>query len=763
VVGGTCSGSGLCAIHPSLTTLVTGSTDPTGRYVHNITDDKYYLIATTADASPDTVQIVNNMPDDFTTMSSGKSIEITDGIRPNDTFQIISYAAVTNKSGLACTSPVNGATAAYIDSTAGSQNIVRYADICNLGRATLGKTGLEFDGLNGASGGSVAVEYSRMRRNLRGIFFASTSNMNGLQGIRYNLVQNSSDAGIVIDTGGVNDVSYNRISNNSGAGIDVVNGSNGNTVNSNISYWNTSPGIAIENSKDNHLDSNIVYRTTGSPSGVFLNNSSDVQVTRLISFDNFTSAIQNPGFGVFSLGGKNNLIASSTLFSNSRSGIVVETSPGNAIINNNSFANGYHGMTQVCHLGSDYSVVLFGNNFYSNTFAGLVLEPDGNCTAYLINEKYGTLGNNNFADLNMQAAGTPHAGTHREFLYNTTLGSATTTNLNEMAGALDQSYYIISRKHNGAAGSTQLWGHYVTPADVAETPQNESVDLYNYANNLWEKSATAHTYNGTGTEATNLHYDLSAADLSGGPYYYRLSAQSSTQFEVWRNGVSVGAATAGVPYVDSTGVGFTIDTGAIAYVAGDTYTFATWDASGDANAQKTIAMNLPYANATSSYAVPSAARLELKDSSGINPTQITRGGTVGGYQFSIAGTLDANGYSFNYGGDTGLSSALNLKSGAVILSLDNGAFDNFAKTSGGANAFVSVDSSIIGSGTPSKLLNALSFTNATGIATCNVNVIGNAAAGYWEIASSTGPFSGESFDCANGAADPAPGQIKWTP
>jgi parallel beta-helix repeat protein len=621
VTGTTCSGSGLCAITPSLSALTV--VDPTGRYVHNIIDDKYYLIASATVGSPGKFMIANNEPDDFTTMTSDKSIEITDGIRPGDSFQILSYAAVTARSGLVCGSRTDLATTAYIRSQAGSKNLIRYADICDLGRDVSGKFGLEFDGLNGAISdrGTVTVEYSRIQNNLRGIFLADSRSMSGTLGIRYNFIQNSRDGGIVGDTASNNDLSYNRVSlSGGGGGIYLYNESNDNSLTGNVSHQNALTGISIENSNDNRVDSNIVFRNQSGAGGLFLNNSSNNQVTNLTSFANGTPSTKMVGFGMLSFGGSNNLIASSALFTNVRSGIVVADSPGNGVINNRSFANGYHGMTQVCE-ARDYSVTLFGNQFYSNHFNGLMLENSGNCSAYVINDRYGTLGSNGVVDLYMGAAGASHPGIHRLYLFNTILASPTPTNLSEMAASIDQSYYIISRKHNGVAGSTQIWGHYVTP----------TADLYNYANNLWEKSATAHIFTTAGrtsfsrwlgrfiftsenrptflrwldrlgnasvteSRTASLHYTVGSADLSGGPYYYRLTATTSTcptdcQFAVWRNGTLVGTATVGQAYTDSNGFGFTIDNGANPYEAGDTYTFTAWDASNDSRIAKSVVMH----------------------------------------------------------------------------------------------------------------------------------------------------------------------------
>jgi hypothetical protein len=60
---------------------------------------------------------------------------------------------------------------------------------------------------------------------------------------------------------------------------------------------------------------------------------------------------------------------------------------------------------------------------------------------------------------------------------------------------------------------------------------------------------------------------------------------------VWRNGTLVGTATVGQAYTDSNGFEFTIDNRANPYKAGDTYTFAAWDASNDSRIAKSVVMH----------------------------------------------------------------------------------------------------------------------------------------------------------------------------
>jgi parallel beta-helix repeat protein len=764
VIGSTkCSGNGTCFINVA-DNMFTTSRDQVGNYLHNISQDKYYLIATNTEDVVDSLGIISNSPDDFTTMNDGDDIEITEGIRPGDNFEVIDYASITAESGTACTSPINQPGEAYIWPKAGSETLIRYADICNMGRGVYGKLGLFFESVNGAnSGEGLTINKSRVRKGLRGINLVNSSNNNSGKGISNSIIDSNLDIGIYFNSSNLNNVSSNRSSFN-GMGMLMENNNNTNTISGNYLYHSTAHGIALMGSSGNKITNNTVYRNGTvyeDHQNIFLlNGSHNNIIDSNTSFDAITWGIV-VAQGSSPEGSSNNDISNNVTHNNRKSGIVIERAY-NTVFNNKSFNNGFHGLTVICPAMDDPTTLLFNNQFYLNDKVGLMVESGFDCLVNVINDSYGVLGKNSAADLYMGAAGAPVPGDHKMVLYNTSLGSPVETSFQEMVNNLDS--YAISKKDDTTNGLTKIWGKYTVPANDPETPQNESSALFNYADNLWEKSASHHGYIGVGTEDTNLDYDLSSSNLVAGPYHYRATVKTagncpSAVFDVFRNGINVGTATCGSQFVDSTSqVKFKIDGGnSAAYTVGDSYTFNVWDASNDSGTQKNVTL---MADKTT-FTVPTTATLELKGQGPmLNVTKVTRGNT-GGYQFVVNGNLNANSYQFDYLGGTGQTAGIILNNSANIVSLDNGSFNNFA-VNNGADSFIQVDSALIGSGTPQKSISGINFENTGSNANCNLNASGSAS-GYWEFLLSSGSFSGEGSDCANGVADPSPGNFKWTP
>ena len=764
-----CAGNAECVILPSIGTLVTSGGEHVGRYLHNVTDNKYYLIASTTNAVTDEIRIVADSPDALSTMGDGDDIEITDYIQANDSFEILDYALVTNKSSVTCTKPSgSAAAAAFINARASSESIIRYADICGLGRNADFAKGVRFDSVNGTNANEgYTVDRSRIRQSYLPLSITSSSNNNQSKGVKDSILTDSISHVVSMSSSDTNAMASTTVSRAGDSGISVSS-SNGNTFFANRVSSNTSDGFLLTSAENTRLESNHSYLNgivgmridSGSHKNILLSN---------LAYGNYGTS----GFGMY-IPGDNNVVASSTIFLNGRSGIFIENGQYNAVFNSKNFTNTRHGMTIGSGVGGTIpNTVLFGNSFYSNVNNGLMIENGGGATTTAINESYGVLGSNGLRDIELAAAGAPQTGDFRVFLYNSILGGSpfeiTTTEATS-------TQYIISRKHDGDTASTTIWGKYVTSLDFTETPQNEAVDKFNYADNLWEKSATAHGYTGTGSEDSNLDYDLSTATLSAGPYSYLAIATSSGAcagrgFEVYRNAINIGTAYCGTQFTDSdNSVKFKIDGGTpVNYAARDTYTFTVWDASNNTNVQKKIGMMTAdgqSGTASSTFTVSPGATLELKgQGAGSNLTEVTRAGTSDGYAFAVqsGGTIDASNYSFNYGGGTKQTAVLNLYDGATITSLDNGSFDNFAINNTATSSYIALHSGLIGTGQPSSIWDGLNFLDTNGNADCNVNATSTDATGYWEFTNYTGAFAGDTTDCNDGLADPDPGQLKWTP
>ena len=577
--GAACSGNATCTMaFNSNLTLITSNNQQVGRYLHNVTDNKYYQIVATTDggAASDTVNIVSSKPDAFTTLDDGDDVQISDGILADDIFQILDYAHVTAENGTACNVTVNESGESYIWTKAGSQTLLQYADICNLGRAATNFNGVTADTVNGATANEKfsAID-SRVYKGYYGIYLLSSSNNNTISGnnvyenLVYDILLSSSN--------------NNTLSRNSVYGGDIgllLSSSNNNTLSLNSVYWDASYSISIESSFNNTLSGNNVYGNT--IYGIYLNTSSN-----------------------------NNTISLNSVYGNTSYGIVLESaSNNNTLSGNNAYGNDY-GIV----LGASSQNIFSGNSVYGNMLDGIANFTGSNNNIFSSNQIYGnkyglTLGNTtantgNISINDIFSSGTPNSvtdieatstGAHTLRLYNSQLlatdevGSAITT-----VGS-----YIVSFDHDSLTTSTKIWGQYSIPSDSASTTQDESKNRFNYANNTWEKSVSPFGYSGTGTGDFNLDFDLSSSVLSGGPYAYR--AVNSTagncggvaQFTVYRyasSGVetNVGTASCGSQFTDSSGsvnTKFKIDGGGTAYVVGDTYTFVVWDASNITNTRK---------------------------------------------------------------------------------------------------------------------------------------------------------------------------------
>ncbi|MBI4281505.1 hypothetical protein HY625_01650, partial [Candidatus Uhrbacteria bacterium] len=153
--------------------------------------------------------------------------------------------------------------------------------------------------------------------------------------------------------------------------------------------------------------------------------------------------------------------------------------------------------------------------------------------------------------------------------------------------------------------------------------------------------------------------------------------------------------------------------------------------------------------------VPSGATLAIVGGSGTNQSTTVSRISTGGYNITVAGTVNAQYYTMDYlQGANGFY----LQSGATVTSISNGTFDNLVGTSATNDAFVTADATLIGTGTPSKTVATLAFANTGSGAECNMRVSGSGQAGYWNMSGSSGAFAGESYDCEPTAS---PGEIRW--
>ena len=601
--GAACTGNATCTITLSITDAITANNNHVGRYLHNITQSKYYLIVKTDQAASDTLDIVTNEPDDFTTMNDNDTVEITDGLRATDIFEILDYAHVTAEAGTACSATVNEAGEGYIWAKAGSETLIRYADICNLGRNIANKVGIRISTVNDANTDEgFTMDKSRAHSGNYGIYM-ETSRNNTLTDS--NLYSNASNGIYLYSAADSNTVTKNRIYSNSNYGINLTT-ARFNTLTWNQTYANSSMGIYLSvASNGNTLIRNSAFNNVNR--GINL----DTSVNNSLSKNKAYGGQQQIGLAILN-SSNNNTISGNNIFANTIEGIYIYNSSKNTFAGNTIYSTG--GFFYGIEIELSSNNIFSGNNIYNNQYGFNLKNFSPN--NYSVSDTFGSSTPNRTADIK------PSTATSTLFLYGSRLLSTT-----EVVLPVSDGNFFISRSHDGLATSTKIWGNYTVPTDITETPQNESYDRFNYANNTWEKSATAHGYSGTGSEDSNLDYDLASSSLSAGPYAYRLVASvagactATSSWSVYRSDSTgnenlVGTSTCATQFVDSNGgvnVKFKIDGGApTAYAIGSTYTFVVWDASNNTATQKFVDIQ----QADDTITVPSGTTLESKGGGG---------------------------------------------------------------------------------------------------------------------------------------------------
>ena len=582
--GSACSGDAVCMINVA-DDLITASGQATGRYLYNITKTKWYLIATSTEAATDTIGIITNSPDDFTTMEDGDSVRIVDGIKVGDTFEILDYARVTAH-------PDNHG---YIYAKAGSETLIRYADISELGVDDSGgdnkRYGVVFRSVNGANANEgVTIEKSRIHKGYYGVMFYTATNNTEIS----------------------NNAIYNNI-----IGFYLFYWSNNNTLTSNISYGNIY-GFYLHNAcRDNTFTSNNSYGNADygfiiyNPSGVVprgyntltSNNSYGNKYAFMLWYSTNNTLTSNNGYGnaygfyLYSTS-TNNTLTSNSAYGNSYYGIILySSSNNNTLTSNNGYGNMYGFL-----LHSSNNNTLTSNNSYGNDYSGLYVQ-DSTGTV-IISDNYGVNQANGIRDVEFN---------------DSTLGSDVRCYSCTLASSLEVYYvvysgaYFISFKHNGIATSTRIWGKYSVPVDNGETPQNEAVNKFNYADNLWEDSIARVNYYGTGSKDTNLNFDFGSGFATSSATYRIKCIVANTTWEVYRNEAYIGNATTEVTFTDSTtSLSFKIDDVGTNYAVGDTYTFVAFKKSDNQNIQKILEIQ----QADDKITVGSGKTLELKGGGG---------------------------------------------------------------------------------------------------------------------------------------------------
>ncbi|MFA5828849.1 MAG: DUF2341 domain-containing protein [Candidatus Shapirobacteria bacterium] len=761
------------------TTYISADNKEIGRYLHDLSGvTGYYKIvdSTNNDATNcsgnDRFRIMADPAAEFASLQTSDTFKIVDGIRSDDTFEIIDYASITAQNGVACNSSFNG----YILGRNRSEVDIQYSDICNMGASDEYKTGIMLGYSSAGTDGSLqnegfAISKSRIRNGHNGIVFYYADNNSGAKGISDNYISGHASFGIDFYYGADN----NSVTSNTVCGnfqnIYFRNNSNNNTVSSNIICEATTfAGIVLYDSlSGNIVSSNTIYNNaqhgiytgtnaidnTFSSNTVFGNQLSGITLDSAHMTKVSGNTVNNSQYhGIYIIGGsKGNIISSNNVFGQDAGIYLYNSANNNLLYTNNSYNNAYglqsgSNSTNNVFFGNDYysntsygsynndgfsNNVFYNDSFYGNIF-GWIDNGASNLNNILINNSFGVGTENGFYDI-YQIGSAPHS-TH---LYSSTVNSTV-----EADGIIYPGSSIISRSHDGVAGATKIWGEYSTSSNNSETPQDEGLERYNYADSSWPDSITDPGFSGIGTSDTDLNLGFAGGTLGGGTsaaFVYRVyctvtnCVTSPNSWGVERDGIGLGtSASSGVGYTDpGTNISFKIDDSGTDFALGDTYTFVAFRGSTDTNTQKTITM------AQDGDLINVGAGTTLRAIGvGGSHTLITRGGS-GGYHINVAGTLDASYYTLSYLGGTDGNLGLDLQSGSLITNLANGVFDNFQDV-GSSDTYIRVHSDLIGVGSPTKTFSDLTFTqNGSGAPEFTVTESGGSSPAddrYWQFENS---------------------------
>lgn len=236
--------------------------------------------------------------------------------------------------------------------------------------------------------------------------------------------------------------------------------------------------------------------------------------------------------------------------------------------------------------------------------------------------------------------------------------------------------------------------------------------------------------------------------------YATLEIGANTDIRTWQSGATT-------EIVDATGSLYSQDHNNVdgdLYIWGDYHTqtddhwsYAT-DFEGTAVTRQVDVLIDPSSKVTvdGSYTLASIG-------TGANRTTVSRQGASNGYELSVlsSGTINFQYTDFDWlDGQLGID----IQAGSTVTSLDYTAYDNLVGA-GAADAYITVASTVIGSGT--KTITGCQFDNTGTGADFNVNRTGADDTGYWDFDSTTGTFDGEAFDGKDGVNEADPGMLRW--
>ncbi len=697
--------------------IVAANNDQVGRYVHNLVDDTYFRIISSAQvgAGTDTLTIAAE-PDTLSGMATNEDIEVTDGVRSGDTFDVLDYASITAEAGTACNATVDQAGEAYINAYEDAYVSLSMAEICNMGRNTSDKLGFQVSKLDGTTApfSGLLVSNSRFRGNYTNLYMVDSLNNSGATGIHDSYFGTES----TIDGSQFSASTTNELEGNFFDGSRfVVWGSALNTVTGNT-FFNTE-GLFADNSYGTTITSNVIACDTTSNNGITLNAtpgslvssnsvmgcSVGIYPSTSASGSRFTSnLLYGNSSGIEDYAGSN-VYTSNTIYGNSN-GIVVNNFSG-ITLRSNSIYNNSEGV-KISNAGS--SVTLSGNSIYGNSNVGLDLDGGGCCdspvTVTSIGDTFGSPSVNTSGDV--YASSSSDDFPEKFEGYGTTLSSGTP--FNHFAGEFN-SAIIFHRDNNSTVN--QIYGNYSIPDNIVSTTSvDESVLNISDVLPMWG-DRTFPTYieaggatGDMGSVATGFSGAMGGASTN---YTYQVvcdeddCSTTPNSWKVYRNGTLLTAnASTMVQYNDTQvdggtapNVTFTIPVStSSSYGKGFNFSFTALKAATDTAVNKTMTVMTDSTTVT----VGSGKTLNLKGIMETSGSVLVPTTSTTTYSLVVDGSLT---------GDYGKTEVSGSFTGQGTVEMDDNSLVTMRAGSTAAKLFGST------SGTNPWKLGQLSFTNAS--------------------------------------------------
>jgi hypothetical protein len=695
----TVSGSGSTRVL-TLTTqsgIVTSDGEHVGRYVHNLVDDTYYRIISSDNVGvgTDTLTVVAS-PDSLSGLATNEDIEISDGVRSGDGFEVIDHAHVTAEAGTACNATVNQSGEAYMYFDAGAFANIVNADICNLGRNGDARSGLEVENLNSANfDEGITISKSRFTGNFTNFRFVNVTSNGGSEGIKnsYFGAEDASSTGSTISGGSLNEITDNFFD-----GVVFTIGS---------SFGNTISGNTFSNSKEVSLDGAYGTISTGNTVAC------DTPLLRgfgLYTNSNLTlssNTVMGCSEGIYlNVGTTSTKVLSNTMYGNT-TGVRIEEAVANLIQSNTIYGgtdgvystsegsntyrlNTLHSLTNGVRIDGEPTPIFAANSIYGNTngikFETVFVEKGMRLTS--LSDTFGSPTINSGGDVTATGA--------TDLMFQgiaTTLAS--TSPFTGFAAGSGNGALIFHR--DTSTSVNQIYGDYNLPTDDPNTASvNESILNVADTQPMWGDRTfpvqiSAGDASGSMGSLQTGFSTTSAGSVNG--YSYQLvcgvtnCSTTTGGWDVYRNGVLLTAkASTSVQYTDtqtdggfSPNVTFTIPaSGSGSYGKGYSAQFTARKGSTEASGNKTLTVM-----SEGTVTIPANTTLNLSGVTETPGSLLAPTTNTTAYNIVNNGTIRGDYHTIRVSGDfTGIGGVILGSDGEILMRAASAATRSFGSTSG---------------------------------------------------------------------------------